>query len=127
MAISAWNIALPVKGAAAFATSKADCLRVKNALSKNWRRRTHLQSSTDEACTIHPERPGNATAAYDPQSRFKKGFQALSGMQADARPWKRRAVVLCKKLHTREKSSRTAGRATKPFIRNVGCPLTAIS
>ena len=35
-----------------------------------------LQSATDKAFTTPPERPGNATVGYDPQSRFKNGFQA---------------------------------------------------
>jgi hypothetical protein len=36
-----------------------------------------LQSATAKAFPTPPERPGNATVGYDPQSRFKKRFSGV--------------------------------------------------
>jgi hypothetical protein len=72
------GFALPVKGAAAFATDKADCLWVENAPSKAIEDAALRLQSPRQNIYNTPKRPGNATAACDPQSRFKNGLEAYS-------------------------------------------------
>jgi len=50
------GIALPVKGAAAFATGEADCLRVENARSKQSKRPPPSPIASNKAVKTLPKR-----------------------------------------------------------------------